>query len=103
MVAVGEAAHVADVGQDPGGAGGSDPGQVHQVRPGCEHRLLQFRLECLELGVESDQVGELVGGQPPHGAPNEITGTQPSQHRLVLRHRLLHRDPAGNQLGHQPV
>ena len=41
VVAVREAGHVADVGQDPGGAGRSDPVQVHQVRPRREHRLLQ--------------------------------------------------------------
>ena len=32
-VAVGEPGHVADVGQDPCGAGRADPEEVHQVRP----------------------------------------------------------------------
>ena len=36
-------AHVADVGQDPGGDDGSDPVQVHQVRPRCQDHLASAR------------------------------------------------------------
>jgi hypothetical protein len=78
-----EAPHVADVGQNPGGAGGSDPVQVHHVRTRGTYRFGQLGLECLGAGVEPEQVGELVGGQPPHGAPHQIAGADPREHRLV--------------------
>ena len=96
VIAVRETAHVPDVGQDPGRAGGSDSVQVHQTRPGREDGLLQLGFECLESDVESDQVGELVGGQPPHGAPDQIAWAHPGQHVLVLGDGFLDRDPAGD-------
>jgi hypothetical protein len=87
VVAVGEGAHVTDIGQDPGGAGGPDPGQVHQVRPRGTHRRGQLGFECLEAGVEADQIGELVGSQPPHGRRNTSRGRTPAGTVALSRRR----------------
>ena len=51
VAAAGEAGDVADAGQDPGGACGPDPVDVHQVQPGRLDRGLELGFHGLQLDV----------------------------------------------------
>jgi hypothetical protein len=65
VVAVGASGDVADVVEGPGGAGGADPGQLHQVGTPGQHGDLELLLEGLEFGVGGDQVGHHFDRHPP--------------------------------------
>jgi len=60
-VPVGEAGDVADVGEDPGGAGGADPEEVHQCAAGRGDVLAQSADELLEFAVECERSGNSPG------------------------------------------
>ena len=85
MVAIGEPGHVSHVGQDPGGAGGTYPVDVHQVRSAGQDRGLQLGLHDLEPGVVPVQAGQFPGSHPAAGLSGQVTGAHPGQQGLVLR------------------
>ena len=74
-VAVGEPGDVADVGQDPGRDDGSDAGQVHQRRAAGQDHRLQLYGEGLDLLLDRNQLGELLGREPAAGLPGQVAGT----------------------------
>jgi len=89
--------------RDPGRAGRADAVNGPQLRPAGRHRLGQLGLERLDSRVELDQIGQLLGGQPPAGASELVTRPHRREHDPVLSDRLLRRHPTGDQFGQQPV
>jgi hypothetical protein len=81
-VAVAEPADVADVGEQPGRAGGADAGQVHQGGAAGGHELGEVLLRGFDLLVDSGEFADELDRQPAAGLADQVTwldrGDQPA-------------------------
>jgi hypothetical protein len=102
-VAVGEAGDVADVGQDPGGAGRADAVEAHQPGAGSGDRLSQPAGQRLELAVESLHFSYQLDGELPTRPPGQVRWPHRREHRLGLQGGQVPGGAAGNKFGQQPV
>ncbi len=83
MAAVGEPGDVADLDQQPGGAGGADAVQVHQRGPGGCHQLAQLLVRSLLAPVDPLQVGDQLRGDPATGLAGCVARTDLRQQALA--------------------
>ena len=74
-VAVGEPGHVADVGEDPRGAGRADPVDAQQPGPGGGHRLPQPAGQLPQLAVQDVDLADQLGGQLAAGPSGRVATT----------------------------
>jgi hypothetical protein len=83
-VAVGEPGDVADVGQDAGSHDRADAVDVHQTGAAGEHDRLQLGGRLLDLGLDRDQLGQLLGGDATASLPSDVPRSDGGQHGLGL-------------------
>jgi hypothetical protein len=74
--------HVADAGGFAA-TRGADAWQVHEVRPALGHRRGQLGIQRLEPGVDPDQLGQVLGEQPPTQPANLVTRPHRGEQGLV--------------------
>jgi hypothetical protein len=84
VVPVREPGDVADISQDPRGAGRADAMDIHQVRARREDRRFKLGFHRLELGVQAVQILQFLRGHQAAGLPGQATGTDRGQQHLVL-------------------
>src|SRR6266511_5198611 len=72
VVPAGEPVDVADVAQQPGGAGRTDAAQLLQGGAGGLDQLGQLRVGSLDLLVDDGDLGDQLRGQLPAGAPDDV-------------------------------
>ena len=80
----GEPGDVADLGQQPGGAGGTDPVQAGQRAAGGFEQVTEFLVGGLLPLVEAFQVADQLGGDPAAGLACGIAGADLGQQGLGL-------------------
>ena len=73
------------------------------MEPAGEHRGLELGLDLLQLRIDGDQVGELLGGHPAAGLAGDVAGPDSGEHRLGLQGGEVSFALAGEQLGEQPL
>ena len=73
VVPAGEPVDVADVGQQPGRAGGADAVQFEQRGVLGSDEGLDLFLAGLDLAVDAFQLGDQLGGEPPAGLAGDVT------------------------------
>ena len=75
---------VADVREQPGGAGGADPVQLQQGRPALGHQRGEFLLDGLDPLVDALELDDQLDREPAAGLPNEVAGFDGRDHRPGL-------------------
>ena len=79
-----EPCDVADLDEQPGGAGGAHAVQVHQGGAGGFDQRLELFVGGLLAGIDPLQVGDQLRGDPASGLAGNITGPDFGQERLSL-------------------
>jgi hypothetical protein len=74
MVTAGEAADIADVAQQPGGAGRADPVELLQRAAGGLDQFGELLVRSFDLLVDDGDLRDELRGQLPAGAADDVAG-----------------------------
>ena len=84
MVAVGEPGDVADLDQQPGGAGGADAVEVDQAGSGRGDEFGELLVGCLLAGIDPFEVADQFRGDAAPGLAGGVAGADLGEQRLGL-------------------